>query len=359
MLLLFFIWEIPFMTINDIATLAGVSKSTVSRVLNNASNVNEKTRQLVLKVMKENNYVPSCMARALNKNKNNVIGLILPDVDSAFFGAIVHGINDVLKKTDYTILLCCTDNNPQDELHALYALRQQRVSGLFLTTSSSFATPKDAQMITNAVRDIKAPVVLIDRIFPNTSWDGVYSDNFSGAYSAVRTLIECGYRKIGAYISDMKLQIGQERYNGFQLAMSDANIPIDKKYLFLDDFSVSHKDIYDYTCQQIQKNNLPDAIFLSNRIITKGFFKAIFENGIVPGKDIHCIGFDYSDLIDILNIPYSYLERNLNLFGQTSAHLLLSRKNNESPVQRNYTIPATLHIHESLAKQHVKNADII
>ena len=86
------------MTINDIATLAGVSKSTVSRVLNNASNVNEKTRQLVLKVMKENNYVPSCMARALNKNKNNVIGLILPDVDSAFLEQLSMGSMTFLRK---------------------------------------------------------------------------------------------------------------------------------------------------------------------------------------------------------------------------------------------------------------------
>lgn len=338
------------MTIKDIAALAGVSKATVSRVLNNAENVDEHTRQHVLKIMKENNYVPSAMAQRLKKG-NNVIGLIVPEVDDSFFGKIVHGINDILKKTEYTILLCCTDNNPRDELQALSVLRQQRVSGLFLTTSADFSAPKEADRIGNAVRDLNAPVVLIDRIFPNSPWNGVYSDNTFGAYSATSVLIEHGFKKIGAIFSDIKLHLGQERLNGFKKALSKHGLEINPDYIYTNGYSLSSQEVYLHTCKMIQENRLPEAIFLSNCIITHGFYKAILEHNIKPGKDIHCIGFDYSEILDVVNIPYSYLERNLKLIGQTAAELLLEQLNSEpSPVRKSLTVPATLHIDPLLQK---------
>lgn len=340
------------MTIKDIAALAGVSKATVSRVLNNAENVDENTRQRVLKIMKDNNYVPSAMARRLKK-ENNVIGLIVPEVDDSFFGKIVQGINDILKKTEYTILLCCTDNNPKDELRALGVLRQQRVSGLFLTTSSDFSSKKEAIKIEAAVKDLNVPVVLIDRVFPNTGWNGVYSDNIYGAYSATCTLIEHGFKKIGAIFSDIKLPLGQERLKGFKTALAEHGCPLNSDYIYADDFSLSSQQVYHYTCRMIQENKLPEAVFLSNCIITNGFFKAILEHNIRPGIDIHCIGFDYSEILDVVNIPYSYLERNLKLIGQTAAELLLEQLGSDpSPVRKALTVPAALRIDPKLAEHH-------
>lgn len=292
--------------------------------------------------------MPSAMARRLKK-ENNVIGLIVPEVDDSFFGKIVHGINDVLKKTEYTILLCCTDNNPKDELRALDALRQQRVSGLFLTTSSDFCSKKEAIKIEHAVKDLKVPVVLIDRIFPNTSWDGVYSDNISGAYSAACALIEHGFKKIGAIFSDIKLPLGQERLKGFQEALAEHGLPVNNDTIYMDDFSLSAQQVYHYACRMIQENRLPEAIFLSNCIITNGFFKAILEYGVRPGIDIHCIGFDYSEILDVVNVPYSYLERNLKLIGQTAAELLLERlRNGPSLIRKDLTVPAALRLDANL-----------
>lgn len=107
-------------------------------------------------------------------------------------------------------------------------------------------------------------------------------------------------------------------------------------------------DVYLKTCEIIQAGNLPEAIFLGNGIITNGFYKAILEKGIVPGRDIHCVGFDYSEFLDIIHLPYSYLERNSKLLGQTAANSLLKSLSTPPDLRKEYIIPSTLHLDETL-----------
>ncbi|MCC8027507.1 MAG: LacI family transcriptional regulator [Clostridium sp.] len=338
------------MNIKDIAVLAGVSKSTVSRVINHADNVDEKTRQQVLKVVEEYDFLPSAMARGLSSKGNNVIGLILPDVDNAFFGQVTQGINEVLLDSQYTMILCCTGNNPDYELRALQTLRQQRVKGILATTSAGFCNVKEAAKIKQAIENISVPVVLIDRAVKGTTWNGVYSDNTNGAYAATSALIEAGFREIGAFISDMPLSLGQERYSGFLQAIKDYRLEPKPELIHLYDSPASSQVIYKETCRLIEANSLPEAVFLGNNIITNGFYKAILEKGIAPGKDIHCIGFDYSEILDIIHIPFSYLERNCKLMGQTAMKLLLKSFEEPSAVREECIIPAALRLDGSLAR---------
>lgn len=336
------------MTIHDIAKQAGVSKSTVSRVLNNAENVNEKTRELVWRIVRQNNYLPSATARSLSKKDTTVIGVILPDVDNSFFGKITQGINDALSDTDYTMLFCCTDNDPKREVKALNSLREQQVCGLLITSSAGYGNVKDTVLIREAISNIGKPVVLIDRNLSNSLWDGIYSDNLNGAYAATNALISRGYKKIGTFISDLTLQLGKDRLAGFKQAMTESNIDIFEEYIHLQDSPASPDWIYHYTCQLIRKGQLPEAIFLGNAIITNGFYKALMEHKIKPGKDIHCMGFDYSEALDIMHIPYSYLERNSRLMGATAAKMLLDQFEQTSQLRHENIIPATLRIDESL-----------
>lgn len=334
-------------TIKDIAQLAGVSKSTVSRVINNAANVDSKTREIVIKTMEEHNYIPSASARSLSRQETTFIGVILPDLDNSFFGQIVQGINSALTGTEYTMLFCCTDNNAESELKALKLLRQQKICGLLISSSVNYCDTNMNELIKNALTDINAPIILIDRAIPNTPWGGVYSDNMNGGYIAAQSLITKGYKRIGAFVSDTKLLIGQERLLGFKRALQDNNLPVMDEYIYTKESPASLSDIYNYTCHLIDEQRLPDAIFLSNAIIANGFYKALFQKGIQPGKDIECIGFDYSEALDIMHIPYNYLERNTKLFGQTAAQMLLDSfqsKNENATVRRENIIPASLHI---------------
>ena len=336
------------MTIKDIAELSGFSKSTVSRVLNNSPKVDKKTREIILKIVNEQNFIPSAMAQGLSKQEANVIGVIIPEAGGSFFGKIVQGIHKELLNTTYTLMLCCTDNTAEYELKALDTLRQQRVSGILLTTSSGFYKNADASKIRQILDQSLIPTVLIDRVIENSMWDGVYSDNKSGAYQITQALVQKKFKKIGAFISDMNLSIGQERYDGFINALQDNNIPINKNIIITEPLQATIKDVYQTTCIMIENGNLPDAIFLSNEIIANGFFKAILEKGICPGKDIHCAGFDYSEILDILNLPFIYLERNTELFGKTAVKLLLNSFNSSHETRNECIIPSKLHLDTSL-----------
>lgn len=335
------------MTIKDIAQLAGVSKSTVSRVINNASNVDSRTREIVRKVMEENNYIPSASARSLSRQETTFIGVIIPDLDNSFFGQIVQGINHTLTGTEYTMLFCCTDNNAERELKALKLLRQQKICGLLISSSANYYDNSTSDLIKNALSDLGSPVVLMDRSIPGTNWDGVYSDNINGAYIATQSLIQKGYSRIGAFVSDTKLLIGQERLLGYQRAMETHGCPLCPEYIYTRDIPASLDAVYEYTCDLIDNRQLPEAVFLSNAIIANGFYKALFHRGIVPGKDISCVGFDYSEALDIMQIPYSYLERNTKLFGQTAAQMLLDsfhENGDAEKVRRAHIIPSSLHV---------------
>lgn len=336
------------MTIRDIADLAGVSKSTVSRVINNSPNVKEKTREKVMRIVNETNFLPSAIAQGLSRNYANTIGVLLPETGGPFFGSIIQGINKALIDTSYTILLCCTENKPEYELRSLDALLQQKVSGILLTSSSGLGDDDSARRIRKTLDSFKVPIVLIDRTLKNSRWDGVYSDNFAGAYMAAEALLKKGFQKIGAYISDTSLSIGSQRYKGFMQAMADYGISPRKEFLIIEKFPVSMQDVYLKTCEMIAAGNLPEAIFFGNGIIVNGFYKAILEKGIAPGKDIHCVGFDYSEFLDIINLPYSYLERNSKLFGETATELLLKSFSSLSGVRQECIIPSTLRLDKTL-----------
>ena len=121
------------LTIKEIAELAGVSKSTVSRVLNNNGYVGEETRQRIEKVIKEQNYTPSAAAVSLSKQETNTIGVIIPEIDNAFFGEIIKGITEIADQQDFSIICCDTQNKAEKELRALKMLEQQRVRGILFT----------------------------------------------------------------------------------------------------------------------------------------------------------------------------------------------------------------------------------
>lgn len=336
------------MTIRDIADLAGVSKSTVSRVINNFPNVNEKTREKVMHIMDETNFLPSAIAQGLSRHYANTIGVLLPETGGPFFGKVIQGINKALIDTPYTILLCCTENKAEYEMRALDNLLQQKVSGILLTSSSDFCENESARRIRKTLNSFQVPIVLIDRALKNSMWGGVYSDNSAGAYMATEALIKKGFKKIGAFISDISLSIGEQRYKGFTQAMDDYGIPVEEEFVVTEKFPLSMHEVYLKTCEMAEAGNIPEAIFLGNGIIADGFYKAILEKGIAPGKDVHCVGFDYSQFLDIIHFPYSYLERNSVLLGETAAKLLLKSFSDLSGIRQEYIIPSALRLDGSL-----------
>lgn len=314
------------LTINDIAKKAGVSKSTVSRVLNKTGYISEKTQKNVEEVIKNNRYIPSAMARSLSKRESNTIGVIIPEADNAFFGEILKGISEVVEKYNMTLIFCDTGNSADKEERALNMLIEHRVKGLILTPAIDYSDEGTAKRLRKQLRDLMVPVVLLDREVENSLWDGVYFENFRSSYSATEILIREGNKRIGIITGDLKLKIGRDRYRGFLQALEDYDMKVEEKYILEGNFTV-HK-AYELMKECIEKGNIPDAMLTCNNRTTLGFLKALGEKKLVVGRDIAAIGIDHNEVLDILDYKFSYVERDTIETGRKATYKLLERIDN-------------------------------
>ena len=300
----------------------------------------EETRKKVLKIIGESNYLPSATARSLSKQESYTIGVLIPEADNAFFGEILKGISEVVDANNLTMIFCNTDNNQEKDLRALQMFAEQRVGGLIMTPASDYCGLLEAAKLRKAIDNLKVPVVLVDRRVENSQWDGIFFDNFNGAYKAAEALIKEGHEKIGVITGNLKLLLGRERFNGYKQAFYDYGLPLDNSYIYKGDFTT--QTAYKITKDMIASGDLPDAIFLSNNLTAIGFLKAIFEEKFQLSRDICCIGFDKVEALNILNINYSYIERDAVNMGRMTIQMLLDRMANPSLPRREYIIPATL-----------------
>lgn len=328
------------LTIKDIADQANVAKSTVSRVLNNSGYVKEETRMKIEKVINESKYVPSATARNLSKQESNIIGLIIPELSNTFYMEIIEGISEVVEKNNLILVLCNTDNDLLKEQRALAAINGLRVKGLIFAPAADYASPAEARKIRQWLNELNVPIIMLDRWVENSQWDGVYFDNPGGAYKATEALIKAGHKKIGTITGNLNISIGRERFKGFQLAMEDYEIPISPQYVYQGDFTTAKA--YELTKKMIASGDLPEALFISNNLTAIGFLKGIYEAGMELGRDICCVGFDNVAFLDIMDINYSYVDRDTKNMGFVTAKNLLEIIKNPVAERHEHIIQARL-----------------
>jgi LacI family transcriptional regulator len=202
-------------TISDVAERAGVSKTTVSHVVNQTRFVEQETRQRVLQAIAELGYRPSVVARSLTTNRTQTIGVIVSDASNYFFAEVLQGIEDVLRPADYALITCNTAEILEREAHYLDLLVRQRVDGIIAA-----ATSQRWDVLTElAVQHI--PVVYADRDFEGLDSPFVGVDNRMGAYLGTSHLIECGHCRIGIVAGFQRLSTMRERLLGFRQALQD------------------------------------------------------------------------------------------------------------------------------------------
>lgn len=311
------------LTINDIAKKSGVSRSTVSRVLNKNGYVGEETRKKVEQVIKEYEYMPSAMARSLSKKYTNTIGVIIPEADNAFFGEILKGISEVVDKNDMTLIFCDTDNDTEKQEKALNMLRSQRVKGLILTPVNDYSDSESANRLRKQLDSLNVPIVLLDRPVEYSQWDGVFFENFGSSYAATEILIKEGHKKIGIITGDLNIKIGRDRYRGFIRAMEDYRIPIESQYILEGDFT--EETAYKLMKKCIESKDIPEAILTCNNRTTLGFISALREYKIRLGEDIAAIGIDRIKILDVLGYNLSYINRDTIKMGKIAMYKLLER----------------------------------
>ncbi|PKM93925.1 MAG: LacI family transcriptional regulator [Firmicutes bacterium HGW-Firmicutes-1] len=328
------------MNIKDIANATGVSSATVSRVINNSGYVKEETKQKVLQVIKDNNYIPSAIARSLSIQDTSSIGVIIPDIENPFFSSVIRGISDVAEKNNYNILFFATNETPITEHAFLKTVQSQRLKGVIITPISEFDMETRDYLI--RLNSTGIPVVLVDRNINDTNFDGVFIDNVQSSYEGVESLIQAGHKRIAIITGPSTSKPGKERLLGYKNAMKAYELDIPLEYIAPGDFKVAKA--YSRTQELLALSNPPTAIFTSNNLTTLGCLKYLTENKIQIGKDLSIMGFDDIDTLKIIDFKLSVIDRDAKLQGQEAMNILVHRLKNpkESEASKRIILPHTV-----------------
>jgi len=326
-------------TIREIAELTGVSKSTVSRVLNNGY-VSESVREKVEEVIREHNYSPSAVAVNLSRRETSTVGVVIPELDNAFFGEVLKGITEISDKKDFLVICCDTANDAAREDRALRMLEQQRVRGLIITPAQERSDIKDMKRLQDCLDRLRIPIVVVDRHLDKIRLDGVYYQNFESGYLAASELIKAGNRRLGVITGDLQLRIARERYQGFKQAVVDAGLNLEEKFVIKGDFGIA--TAYRLAKEMFDTGLFPEGIVTCNNRTSLGFLKAAREQKVKIGRDIAVIGIDNIDVLDILDYNFSCVTRDTCEMGRVAMRLLCDRIENKTTQRIIHVVPCQL-----------------
>jgi len=274
------------LTIKDIARQADVSIATVSMILNNKdASISAATKERVLKIIKDNDFISNKVARSLVTRQTNTIGLIIPDIANPFFPELARGAEDKASETGYNIIFCNTDDDPDKEEKYINMLAEKMVDGIIFTQSAK-RTGDIGGIDRTAI-----PIILIDRNTESQNIKGkVLVANIDGAYRAVGHLLEKGYRKIVFISGELTTRTALDRLTGYQKALRDYGVAFDERYVRAGHF---RSEWGEEAIRQILDERLPfDAVFGGNDLIAISAVKILKNAGYkIPG-DVGVVGFD-------------------------------------------------------------------
>ncbi|MFW6309200.1 MAG: LacI family DNA-binding transcriptional regulator [bacterium] len=310
-------------SINDVADLANVSISTVSRVLNNHPNVSKKKKQAVKEAIEELDYVPNALARGLVTKNTYSIGILISDIANDFYSILVRSIEDVLNKEGYFTVIGNTDWNKKKEKNYLNYFCQKQVDGFILASTT---LQKDE--ISKYSRDL--PVVLLDRDMESENIDKIRIDDFKGGYLAASHLINAGYKKLIHIKGPRGIVSSEDRKEGFLKGIEES-----------ENFSGSVEIIAGHYVEEAGyeaiKNHMENrdisvsmGIFSANDAMAFGVLKYLNENNIDCPQQIGLVGFDDVGLASYTNPPLTTITRPIPEIGHRAAEIILYRLGNKN-----------------------------
>lgn len=303
-------------TINDIAKLAGVSKATVSMVINSKdSNISEETRNKILDIAKELNYIPNFAARSLTTNRTNTIGIIVPDITNPFFSEISRAIEDKANSKGYSVILCNTDNILEKEEVYVKLLISKQIDGVIFISGGKTSGGVELLKANNI------PFVLVDRYVEEyQDLYGVYCENTKGMIEAMEYLYNIGRRKIAFVTGRKDLEISIQRFNGYTIAAKKYGI-FDEKLIFDGDFTAEGGKTA--TEEMLKKCTDIDAILYSNDIMAMGGIKALTKKGYRVPQDVAVVGFDDIQISQLMQIELTTVAQPIYDMGRAACSLLI------------------------------------
>jgi DNA-binding LacI/PurR family transcriptional regulator len=305
-------------TLKDIASIAGVNKSTVSRALDGSPGVSEEKRNEIRKIADELGYIPDETARMLAGKNGKTIGIILPEIDCNYYASVVGAIEKKLKERGYSLIIGQSGFEYQNELHYLNLFIRKKVDGIIFNL---YNTDTFIEQLDKIKKIIKIPIVFIETALNLTEYDVIEIDNNHGIGIAVEHMIKSGCEKVG-FISDFLSS--KIRLPIFEKALRKSGIPVDKN-LIKTGKERQEEGGYLRMNELIDQGNLPDAVFASYDRMALGALKAMAEHGVRVPQDVSIVGFDNVSESPYFPVPLTTVSPPVVEMGEMAVKILLDK----------------------------------
>lgn len=331
------------LTLEDIARRAGVSRSTVSRVVNNHPNVSDKVRQRVLDIIQETSYQPHAAARALALQHSRMIGLIFPHSVSAFFTNpyyphLTKGIAQACNQHDYTLALFLAGTKDDEEKIFPRLASQGWLDGVIVQSGHH-----GEQWIIGRMIDASLPLVVAGRPFRSDNVSYVDCDNVAAACTAVSHLIRLGRRRVATICGPVNSTVGLDRLAGYRKAIAAGGLAADENLITEGDFT----EASGYRAMQKLLPARPDAVFAASDVMASGAMRAAQEAGRNIPDDIAFVGFDDLPLTTFSGVPLTTIRQPVIGFGIQAVETLIDLIENGINPPRHIIMETELVIRQS------------
>lgn len=333
-------------TIQDVAKTAGVSVSTVSRVLNGKVDVASDTQDRILAVIEDLGFTTNLAARSMRSHKKNLLGLIMPDIAYPFAIEVMKGVNRAIAESEFDLLVYTTG----DVRKSGRAFHEQKYVSL-LTNSIS-----DGVVIVAPVAgefNIDAPIVSIDPLASNPNYPAVHATNYQGAVGVMDYLLGLGHKRIGFISGRAELESSNRRLKGYRESLEKAGIPVDENLIASGDYTTETG--VTGARQLLSLDQPPSAIFASNDQMAMGVFQVAEEMGLRIPDDLSVVGFD--NITESKYMGLTTVDQFISEMGYVATQMLIKLINGTELEDQTYRMQTQLVIRNS-CKEVMNKQDI-
>lgn len=316
-------------TITDIANALGLTPSAVSKALSDHPRISDATKEAVREMAEKLHYQRNKIASALRKGQSMLVGVIIPAANINFFSSVVKGIEDVLNREGYQVIISQSYDDPDKEQANVQALLTSQVDAIFASIANK--TTHFEHFI--RVRENGIPLILFDRVEESLAISNVVIDDHDGAFQATRHLIEQGCRHIAHLAGYHNVPLYRSRIEGYQHALQQAGLPIETDLIIESDLTL--EDGRNAMTRLL--NDVPrlDAIFAASDHAAAGAMQVLQEQGINIPHEVAVVGFSNEPFSSMIQPALSTVDQHSETMGQLAAQAFLSQlgPSEKQPVQ--------------------------